>query len=178
MYRIAQVYTGWVQARKIFRESSASRIQETGGDSVPHLRFSNSIFLGPAIGTRFIQPAHASLVVYGHATSRTDIYAYPLDWAIAHSISPTGTASTETNSTSAHGTRTPPNGSLPQTRILTYNPTLSHKKGFQAKLLPGTLDADRARFELAEGCPSTVFKTVSLDRSDICPMCITHETPI
>ena len=29
--------------------------------------------------------------------------------------------------------------------------------------------ADEARFELAEACTSTVFKTVSLDRSDICP---------
>lgn len=37
--------------------------------------------------------------------------------------------------------------------------------------LPISPKADRARFELAEGCPSTVFKTVSLDRSDICPMC-------
>ena len=39
--------------------------------------------------------------------------------------------------------------------------------------------ADRARFELAEGCPSTVFKTVSLDRSDICPMlCTTAQSAI
>lgn len=31
--------------------------------------------------------------------------------------------------------------------------------------------ADEARFELAEGCcPSTVFKTVSFDRSDTHPM--------
>ena len=29
--------------------------------------------------------------------------------------------------------------------------------------------ADRARFELAVGCPTTVFKTVSLGRSDTCP---------
>ena len=36
-------------------------------------------------------------------------------------------------------------------------------------MLPRPRFADRARFELAEGCPSTVFKTVSLDRSDICP---------
>ena len=41
------------------------------------------------------------------------------------------------------------------------------KKGLG--MLPRPRFADRARFELAEGCPSTVFKTVSLGRSDTCP---------
>ena len=34
------------------------------------------------------------------------------------------------------------------------------------------IDAGRARFELAEACTSTVFKTVSLDRSDTYPLCV------
>ena len=46
------------------------------------------------------------------------------------------------------------------------------KKGLG--MLPRPRFADRARFELAEGCPSTVFKTVSLDRSDICPYAHAH----
>ena len=34
--------------------------------------------------------------------------------------------------------------------------------------------ADRARFELAVACTTTVFKTVSIDRSDTCPCVCTH----
>ena len=46
------------------------------------------------------------------------------------------------------------------------------KKGLG--MLPRPRFADRARFELAEGCPSTVFKTVSLGRSDTCPDARSH----
>ena len=35
--------------------------------------------------------------------------------------------------------------------------------------------ADRARFELAVACTTTVFKTVSIDRSDTCPCVCTHK---
>ena len=52
--------------------------------------------------------------------------------------------------------------------LLLHESQSRNTKGYQA-IDPEPLTADRARFELAEGCPSTVFKTVSLDRSDICP---------
>ena len=44
----------------------------------------------------------------------------------------------------------------------------NRQKGFQA-MYPEPRYADRARFELAVACTTTVFKTVSLGRSDTCP---------
>lgn len=48
---------------------------------------------------------------------------------------------------------------------------MQNKKGSG---IPEPQQAGRARFELAEACTSTVFKTVSLDRSDIYPSSHPH----
>ena len=49
----------------------------------------------------------------------------------------------------------------------------NRQKGFQA-MHPEPRYADRARFELAVACTTTVFKTVSLGRSDTCPDARSH----
>ena len=53
-----------------------------------------------------------------------------------------------------------------QERIRTF---VSKQKGFRDK--PGTLKADKARFELAEAFTSHAFEACSLDRSDTYPCC-------
>ena len=60
-----------------------------------------------------------------------------------------------------------------RTYILAYNPeygrSYQKQKGFRDK--PGTLKADKARFELAEAFTSHAFEARSLDRSDTYPCC-------
>ena len=60
-----------------------------------------------------------------------------------------------------------------RTYILAYNPeygrSYQKQKGFRDK--PGTLKADKARFELAEAFTSHAFEACSLDRSDTYPCC-------
>ena len=65
-----------------------------------------------------------------------------------------------------------------RTHILAYNSILAYspkggvsqkQKGFRDK--PGTLKADKARFELAEAFTSHAFEACSLDRSDTYPCC-------
>ena len=63
-----------------------------------------------------------------------------------------------------------------RTYILAYNPItpntdvrIKNKKGSGTN--PGTLKADKARFELAEAFTSHAFEACSLDRSDTYPCC-------
>lgn len=159
----------------------------------PYFQSSNSIFLGPAIGARLIQSATHPLTCpprepsYGHMCLSTRLGSSRIRRRPTRNVM------------QPHALAHRDQGVGGLTDILKDAPTYAYaQRGNQAKLAEhqrskhdvpsmkkGSMqsiawnpDADRARFELAEGCPSTVFKTVSLDRSDICPICITHETSI
>ena len=69
----------------------------------------------------------------------------------------------------ANPAETVKNGGVSAVSVVIGNKNRSHMTAVHSQ-------AGRARFELAEACTSTVFKTVSLDRSDIYPTCQTIRT--